>query len=41
MTLKDPEEKEFLGGCSKMPRCKAHEILRTEVYLWVLRKDEE
>ncbi len=29
-----------LAGCSKMPRRKAREILRNEVYLGVLRNDE-
>jgi len=33
-------KKRFLGGCSKMPRCKAPEILRNEAYLEVRRNDE-
>jgi hypothetical protein len=30
-----------LGGCWKMSRCKASEILRSEAYLAVRRSDEE
>ncbi len=30
----------FSAGCSKMPRCKAPEILRSEAYLDVRRNDE-
>jgi hypothetical protein len=30
----------FFAGCSKMSRCKAPEILRSEVYLDVRRNDE-
>jgi hypothetical protein len=34
-------ENPFLGGCWKMSRCKASEILRSEAYLAVRRSDEE
>ncbi len=30
----------FLAGCSKIPRCKAPEILRSEAYLDVRRSDK-
>ena len=33
-------EKSFSAGCSKMPRCKAPEILRSEAYLAVRRNNE-
>jgi hypothetical protein len=33
-------KKSFFQGCSKMPRCKAPEILRSEAYLDVRRNDE-
>ncbi len=33
-------KKSFIAGCSKMPRCKAPEILRNEAYLEVRRNDE-
>ena len=33
-------EKANFSGCSKMPRCKAPEILRNEAYLDVRRNDE-
>ena len=33
-------KKSFSAGCSKMPRCKAPEILRSEAYLDVRRNDE-
>jgi hypothetical protein len=33
-------KKLFLSGCSKMLRCKAPEILRSEAYLVVRRNDE-
>ena len=33
-------EKSFGAGCSKMPGCKAPEILRSEAYLNVRRNDE-
>jgi len=33
-------KKTFLTGCSKMPRCKAPEILRSETYFEVRRNDE-
>jgi hypothetical protein len=33
-------KKLFSAGCSKMPRCKAPEILRNEAYLDVRRNDE-
>ncbi len=33
-------KKSFFSGCSKMPRCKAPEILRNEAYLGVRRNDE-
>ena len=33
-------KKSFFAGCSKMPRCKAPEILRNEAHLDVRRKDE-
>jgi len=33
-------EKVNFSGCSKMPRCKAPEILRNEAYLDVRRNDE-
>ena len=33
--------KRFSAGCSKMPICKAPEILRSEAYLNVRRNDEE
>ena len=33
-------KKSFFAGCSKMPRCKAIEILRNEAYLDVRRNDE-
>ena len=33
-------KKSFLSGCSKMLRCKAPEILRSEAYLLVRRSDE-
>ena len=32
-------KKSFSSGCSKMPRCKAPEILRNEAYLEVRRND--
>jgi hypothetical protein len=41
ISLTDNLKKSFFTGCSKMPRCKAPEILRSEVYLEVLRNDEE
>jgi len=33
-------KKSIFPGCSKMPRCKAPEILRSEAYLSVRRNDE-
>ena len=33
-------KKRFLAGCSKMPRCKALEIMRSEAYLGVRRNDD-
>jgi len=33
-------KKSSSAGCSKMPRCKAPEILRSEAYLDVRRNDE-
>ena len=33
-------KKSFFSDCSKMPRCKAPEILRSEAYLDVRRNDE-
>jgi len=33
-------KKSFSSGCSKMPRCKAFEILRSESYMAVRRNDE-
>jgi hypothetical protein len=33
-------EKKIFSGCSKMPRCKAPEILRSEAYLEVRRNNE-
>ena len=33
-------KKSFFSGCSKMPRCKAPEILRSEAYLDVRRNAE-
>jgi hypothetical protein len=33
-------KKSIFIGCSKMPRCKAPEILRSETYLDVRRNDE-
>jgi hypothetical protein len=33
-------KKWFFQGCSKMPRCKAPEILRSEAYLQVRCNDE-
>ncbi len=33
-------KKSIFIGCSKMPRCKASEILRSEAYLDVRRNDE-
>ncbi len=33
-------KKPFLAGCSKMPRCKAPEIMRSEAYFDVRRNDE-
>jgi hypothetical protein len=33
-------KKPLLAGCSKMPRCKAPEILRSEAYIIVRRNDE-
>jgi hypothetical protein len=32
-------KRSFFSGCSKMPRCKAPEILRSEAYLEVRRND--
>ena len=33
-------KKQFFPGCSKMPRCKAPETLRSEAYLPVRCNDE-
>jgi len=33
-------KKPFFAGCSKMPRCKAPKILRSEAYFGVRRNDE-
>jgi len=33
-------KKSFFSDCSKMPRCKTPEILRSEAYLDVRRNDE-
>jgi hypothetical protein len=33
-------KKSLFAGCSKMPRCKAPEILRSEAYIKVRRNDE-
>ena len=33
-------KKTLFAGCSKMPRCKAPEILRSEAYMRVRRNDE-
>jgi hypothetical protein len=33
-------KKSYSAGCSKMPRCKATEIQRSETYLDVRRNDE-
>jgi hypothetical protein len=34
-------EKVFFPGCSKMPRCKAPEILRSEAYLAYAAKTKD
>ena len=33
-------QKRLFSGCSKMSRCKASEILRSETYLMVRRNDD-
>ena len=33
-------KKRFFAGCSKMSRCKALEIMRSEAYLGVRRNDD-
>jgi hypothetical protein len=38
--LKGCQNSDYLSGYSKMPRCKAPEILRNEAYLDVRRNDE-
>ena len=40
ITISSLLKKAFSSGCSKMPRCKALEILRSEAYLGVRRNDE-
>jgi hypothetical protein len=40
LTLMRYRVKNVAAGCSKMPRCKAPEILKSEAYLNVRRNDE-
>ena len=40
MILRSLLNKSFFTGCSKMPRCKAPEILKSEAYSDVRRNDE-